>query len=68
MTRGPDKGEGGRPALPAEKIRTGRVDMKLTEAELEALESARNEGESLAACVRRLALEATNPPPVNGGE
>lgn len=55
--RGPAKGTGGRPALPEAERRGRQVKVLLSEAELAALEGARQEGESLAGAVRRLALE-----------
>ena len=60
MTRGPAKGHGGRPALPTEKVRRHRIRVDMNDGELEAIDEARNEGESRAACVRRLALKAAH--------
>ena len=56
MTRGPKKGEGGRPKLPAEHRRSVSVVVRFTPAEMELLEHHRGEKESVSALLRRLAL------------
>lgn len=56
MTRGPNKGEGGRPKKPPEHRRSVSVVVRFTPAEMEALEQHRGEKEPVSALVRCLAL------------
>ena len=56
MTRGPNKGEGGRPKKAVEHHRSVSVVVRFTPAEMAAIEKHRGEKEPVSALVRRLAL------------